>query len=294
MSALGKRFSVPSIVGAAALLVLSCGSNHAPAAFLHHVRGDLYAYAHNANNGVPISREILAGEHTSVADSATQVGPSGNTATSSYYASLAAGALGSYVYGYGPHANEYGGGGASVEASVHMDDQLYVTIPAGTYAEDLYIALHGHIEGSISTSGIEGTRESNAYQTWYFNLGGPLGGDGMVSVRTPNIYPDDSPYIVDQDFILTARVLYAGEITSDRVVSLTITASLQSKGGALATYPYGDQVTSVLCDFYHTGEFTSFVLPEGCTWESASGVFLPEPTALLLIAVGLGAIRRRR
>ncbi len=280
-------------VGLVVFLILFCAVAPVMAAE-YHVKGDLYAYAHNA--GTPIIRDIPLGEGTSIADSATQVGPSGNIATSSYYANLATGSIGTYIYGYGPHADEYGGGGASVECSTHMDDRIYLTIPAGTYDEDLYVFMNGHIEGTISASGIDGDRASNAYQTWYFLLGSTLGGGGTVSVRTPNVYPDTSPYVVNESFELNARVLYAGTYASERVVALSVIASLKSKGGALGTYPYGDQTTSVLCDFYNTGQFTSFIVPDGCTWTSASGVFaVPEPgTVVLMMIGGLGLVRRRK
>lgn len=258
----------------------------------YHVRGDLYAYAHNANNGVPIVRDIPAGDHRSVADTATQIGPTGNVATSSYYASLAAGRIGSYVYGYGPHADLYEGGGAHVEATVSMDDRITITVPAGTYDEDLYVTLHGRLDGMITAQGVDGTRESNVHQTWQFSLYAPLGGDGTFNTSTPvYAYPDTSPVVVDQPFTLTGRILYAGTYSSDQTVLVSILASLQARGSALSTYPYGDQVTSVLCDFNNTGQFTALELPEGCTWTSSSGVFMteiPEPTssALLLSFAG--------
>jgi len=290
-----RRLSPFTGGGLAVCLVCLLAAAPASAALDHHVSGDLYAYAHNANAGVPISRDIPAGAATSVADTATQIGPTGNTATASYYANLATGSLGTYIYGHGPQANVYGGGGASLEAHVHMDDRIYVTIPPGTYGQDLYVALHGHVEGVISAAGVDGSRASNGYQVWYFSLGGPLGGDGTFSVRTDNIYPDTSPYVVNEDFTLTARVLYDGTYATERVVTLFVVASLKSKGAALGTYPYGDETTSVLCDFYHTGEFTSLVVPDGCTWESGSGVFIPEPATMGLLAAGaLALIRRRR
>ena len=290
-----RRVLSPFGCGALAVGVVCLLAAPALAALDYHVSGDLYAYAHNADGGVPISRSILASAATRVADNATQTGPSGNIATASYYADLGTGMLGTFIYGYGPQANVYGGGGASLETTVSMDDRIYVTIPPGTYDDDLYVVLHGHVEGTIRAAGIDDSRESNAYQTWTFSLAGPLGGDGTYSVRTDNIYPGMSPYVVDQDFTLTARVLYADSYATDRVVNLFVSASLKSKGAALGTYPYGDETTSVLCDFYNTGEFTSLVVPAGCTWESGSGVFLPEPATLGLLGLGgLTLLRRRR
>ncbi|MCK4627282.1 MAG: hypothetical protein KAV00_18355, partial [Phycisphaerae bacterium] len=241
MCDLGKRFSPFVGVGLAACLISFFIV--APAlADEYYVKGNLYANAHGV--GTPINRDIPAGAATSVADSATQTGSSGNTATASYYADLATGSLGTYVFGYGPYANMYDGGGARVNSTVHMYDRIYVTIPAGTYDQDLYAVLNGHIEGVISTFGYDGNIGSLANHTWLFSFAGKFGGDGLFSDHTPNVYPDMSPYVVNQDFTLTARILYAGTLSSERIVQLSVRAKLESVGAARWTYPYGDPITS--------------------------------------------------
>jgi hypothetical protein len=265
----------------------------------YSVGGDLYAYAGPDGDIVNRSTSGL----TASSDSGVSSGSGGAVAVSRYFANLATGSLGTYISGDNPNADEYGGGTAAAEASAYFSDVLKLTIPAGTYDNDLYVTLSGYVNGSLSAFGWNGNdneaqaRYSNVYEIGTFYL---LCDGFALQKSDTETYADDSHSVVSttfsQTFDLTTQILVAGEYLTPRTVNVPVSASLLGKGTALNFYGCGinaDESSSMLSDFYSTGGFSSFNVPEGVTWTSDSGVFLiPEPATLLLL--GLGSIMLRK
>lgn len=265
----------------------SCG--RAMAAY--QIQGDLNA---SAAGGQSISRDVLPKPVTSLADSGTSTGTYGNYAYGAYFADLSTATLGTIVHGYGVRTDAAEAGGASLEVMVAFADSLTVTIPVGFYPDDLYVSVRGHVEGSLSARGSDGSRHSSVYQIYRFRLGGTLG--SMEEYLPIDVEDGEAPISHSKDFTLSARVLYGGTtLTSPRDAVLVVSAFLKGRGGALATYPpNGDATTEIVADFYNTGSFTSVEVPQGATWVSDSGVFLPEPGTLSVVLLGASVLVRRR
>ena len=275
------------------------------------VGGDLYAYA--AADGDIVNRSTSG--PTASSDSGVSSGSLGAVAESRYFANLATASLGTYIYGDNPGAILYHSS-ASADAYAHFNDTLQLTISPGTYNEDVYVTLSGYVNGSLSASGWNGNdnvaaaRYSNVYEVGSFFIGGGLGSDTFTLEKSDTeTYADKSHSVVSrtfsQTFDLTARILYAGTYSAERTANVSVSASLLGKGSALNFYGcgYADESSSMLSDFYSTGGFSSFNVPDGVTWTSDSGVFLteatvvPVPGAVLLGSIGLtfsGCLLKRR
>jgi len=240
------------------LLLASMSAAHKSYAASFRVDGELRASG--AEYPDDVRRELEGPDQTYLSDSAINYGTHGEVAEARYYANLT-GSLGTYISADCPDANAFGTPGASAEATVSLYDQLTVTIPAGTYGEDLYVTLHGCVEGVFSAYGWDGNtgnpRNSNVYAVGSFRLGGGLGSETYAFDATDTaVYsnPDGSlnSRAFSHDFALSARVLYAGTYTSDRTAALTVSAYLKSKGAGLSFYPStnpGSETSGMCSDF---------------------------------------------
>lgn len=281
-----------------AVILYACTFLYMNAAYASYsVTGNIYAYA--SGGGPLIDRDADADPHTSLTDYGVSNGSSGSVAKAKYFANLATGWLGTYVYGYSPKANTYEGGAASAASLVSFNDTISLTIPAGDYASDLYVTLHGFLNGHLVASGGIGDLESNVAQVGNFRIGSGLGGDEFVFPVT-RVHSSDGELTISESFELSAPILRGGlTLTTPQTVTVLVNASIKGSGSALSTYPYGSEITSMLSDFYSTGGFTAFDIPEGVTWTSDSGVFLsqapiPLPPSFVLFSFGLLSLMRFR
>lgn len=198
---------------------------------------------------------------------------------------------------------EYGGRTSVAEAGISMADDLYFTVPAGTYAEALTVSFLGHADYYLSASGYYGARGdfvvrldppyASVQRFW-----GPVGDQVIVGSVPPGAGALFNGQIGDAyPFELGAVLLPAGTTLSQPLeIGLRLHLGLgQGKtllAGPLTTlepiYSYGDSRFDLVID--------QIRLPAGVTFTSSSGVYLsevavvPEPAAWLLMSVGLGLI----
>ena len=262
----------------------------------YSVGGSIWAYA-TPGGGDPITRSLSYNTQPFVSDTATYAGYDGSMGQAQYFANLATGLIGTYVSGYCPDPQGQGlGMSGSGTAEASFNDTLHLTIPSGTYNSDLYVTLSGFVNGYLSASGSSLGNESNVYEVGEFKLIGPgyfpsNVGIFSLNVNDTHIYSSTSPKSISVSFDFTVKILAASTLDSPKTVDLTVSAWLKGKGAA-RTWRNGS--ASMLSDFYTTGGFESFEVPDGVTWTSDSGVFIPEPATVLLLGLGSMMLRKRR
>lgn len=261
----------------------------------YSVGGSLDIYAYDSDGYFKENTNVSA---TSILDSETVNGDCGDFAIGAYYANLATASLGTNAYSYGDGDQCGGDGGASCKAYASFFETFTFDIAAGTYTEDLYVTLYGHLDGTIGSYG-----SATAYQKWNFALASSLGGD---TFNDGNTQYNQS---IDTDFSLTAMILRSGTYNNDRTVTATLSSYLKSVT-SVPTLSNSTEGAWADVDYYSTGQFLSLVTPDGVTWTSASGVFLtdvpttgttvttPIPTSIFLATIGFATssswLKRRR
>lgn len=198
-----------------------------------------------------------------------------------------------------------GGNHASASAAVQMADDVYFTIPAGTYLDPLVVGFRGHADYYLSAAG-----DYFARADFRAAMYGPVG-------RVQRYWAAEGPEVVSQvwpgptyrlplyngqiggvyPFQLGAVLLPPGTtLDAPKVVGLRLELAL-GHGWTLVSglgtldpegYSYGDSRASLAID--------TLYLPAGVTFTSSSGVFLsnvavvPEPEAWALLLAGLGLV----
>ncbi|MBN2132898.1 MAG: PEP-CTERM sorting domain-containing protein [Sedimentisphaerales bacterium] len=252
------------------------------------VRGELSV---GASGATTYNEEYNIAGQESLSGSASVTGTVGDWASGAYYTNLATGSLGTRAYAYGD-GDKFSsvGGGAKSTAFAYFYDTLTFYIPSGNYADDLYVSLDGHLDGTIGTYGADSSYYPTAYQTWYFLFSSGLGGNTLYSNGAYPYYES-----INTDFLLTSKLLSKGEYANDRTVTVRLQASLKSVV-SVPSQLYTTEDAWADVDFYSTGKFLSLDTPDGVTWTSESGVFLsdvpavspvPEPASMILVSLGL-------
>jgi hypothetical protein len=222
-----------------------------------------------------------------------------NAANGAFKVDLAEGSVGTYAFADNGHDVSYSNA-ASAQASASLQETLFFMIPSGTFHSDMYVYLHGTLEGDMTIYHTDNLTDPVpvVQHSWQFSLSGALGRDSYDSGGTTL----DGVNFLDESFTLKVLLVAAGEYASERIVTMNVLASMMSTAAVQNHRVDNDHVE---CDFLNTGQFTSLEVPDGVTWTSSSGVFLtasttpvPEPGTILLLLGGLaglaGFLRLRR
>jgi len=213
------------------------------------VAGELNVFAYGAT---AYNKEFNIAGQASLSDSASVTGTVEDFANGAYYTNLATGSLGTRAYAYSDYDVGSQVGGASSTAYAAFWDKLTFSIPAGTYAKDLYVTLNGHLDGTIGTGGSDPEHLATATQEWYFRFASGLGGSVQFDSGLGTGLCTDP--ITNTDFSLTPKILSGGTYDSDRTATVWLTAYLKSIASA-PTQEGSDAWADV--DFYSTGRFLS-------------------------------------
>jgi hypothetical protein len=237
---------------------------------------------------------------TTLSDTMQIGGVYGQSSDASYHFDLAAGTMGNYVHvhnapviGVAAHAN------GTAYSQISFTEWLDITIPAGTYAGDVNVVLNGSLEGSVSMTG-----------TWSYPTKYPANQNQSVSIGNTALgraqaypYPygpgwlaaTELPYVLNDNFSLVLTMLPGGStLTEPLTQTITVAANLST-----TVQNYGNEYQSITGQFGNTLRLTSFIVPDGVTWTSESGVFLasvPEPATMGVLVIGIvvGLHRRNR
>jgi len=256
----------------------------AAAAFPYEIEGSLNVAAEGAG-GNQIIRSLGPLAVTTLADQEQVVGAQTAHGDARYFADLATGTLGAFAFaenGCDPGCLSWTL--SQAEAQVRMQDTLAVVVPAGYYEQGVYAELRGVIEGSLWASSpydplvwalLDWEVKANAFRNH----------DRIVV--NDQLLPVEAPVSID------LRLVGPGEsVWEQTTFEVLVSAKLET-----SVYPHSLSTdANAGSDFYGTLRIDSFTVPQGVSWTSASGVFLPEPANAAQIAAALAALfalRRR-
>lgn len=240
-------------------------------------------------------------------DGATATGPADpsglhNSGTAGFWYDLAQGAVGASVLAYNNRQYDWSASNwrfydnAAAFSGVSASEDLYFSIPAGSYADPIKVRLLGQVEGDLAASG--------NYTAWALiqaALGEPenpavadawsLGDSFRASASVNN-----SAEHVAEAFALEATLIAPGtSLAQNRTVGLRVGLGLELNAKS-DVWPDQHVPGGAEALFASTLKIYAVEVPEGVTWTSSSGSFLtsaqpvPEPSPGLLLAVGLVGI----
>lgn len=242
-------------------------------------------------------------------DDVTQTGPADpwglhNTGWAGVRYDLAKGSVGAFAWAYNNRQFDYSVwdyrffDNATAAAGVGVADDLYFTIPAGSYPDPLKVTISGLVQGEMVATG-----NYSVHATYKASLGAPENRavPKVWSVNQGSFF-DGAHFVnnalnVNELFSLEATLLKPGTtLLESKTVGLRL-GLLLGDGGTISAY------TPVLWDqrvqgsarsmFGNTMRIYALDVPDGVTWTSSSGVFLsdiqpiPEPSEALLMSLGL-------
>lgn len=245
-------------------------------------------------------------------DDLTAAGPADpwalhNTGWAGIHWDLATGSVGAFAWAYNNRQFDYSVwdyrffDNAAAYAGVSVADDLYFTIPAGSYAEALKVTISGLVQGTMAASGDYranaiykaglGVPENAAVPSvWSLDQGSFSGGTHLMN----------DALSVNQLFTLEATLLKPGtSLVESKTVGLRLGLSL-GDGGTVSALPvvWPDQHIQggAQSIFGSTMRIYALDIPAGVSWTSSSGVFLsdiqpiPEPSSALLMSLGLVSV----
>lgn len=245
-------------------------------------------------------------------DDATAVGPEDfhglhNIGMAGFHYDLASGTVGAFALANNNRQYDWSTmmwryyDNAAAATGVSMADDLYFTIPPGSYVQPLKVRLLGHVEGDVSASG-----NYAAHATFKAALGQP--GNPAVS---PAWQWDDAflwgahltndALAVNDSFTLEVTLLQAGtSLAESKTVGVRLGLVL-GDGGTLSAqpnvvWPDPHLAGAAHSSFANTLRIYALEVPAGVTWTSSSGVFLtelqpiPEPAVALLMTLGVACV----
>jgi hypothetical protein len=240
------------------------------------------------------NRSVGPVETTSLADQYSAIGSyAGNEAEARWSADLALGTLRGFAYGANEFSPGLGWRWANGDAHVWMKDTLTLELPAGSYPSGAAIGVSGIVNGSLQSTGID--LFSDATVRWSVQLQ-QLDGYGYDEIQDDRTASNGETVAVAEPFSLSFQVLSPGSnLTNPLTVTVRVLANLQviaDTYNSLANQHLVEQT-----DLWNTMQILSVDAPQGATWTSASGVFLPEASVATQAAtalLALAALRRRR
>ena len=212
---------------------------------------------------VDASQEIqCVDQETDIYLSEELTGPSGNTAGAQAIGSLALGWQSAYGSGITPDIEA---GIASGTANGKLKDRLTFILPAGTYNEDVIVALRGWVSGTFTITGDGSPSGRATYRAC-------LGTGNCVSW----VWNDEDGWAFSENFLFSRRLVTAGTtLSAPRIRTFSISSKLSIRGQSS-----GGNVSSGYTEISVALHLLPMNLPNGATWSSESGVFLSEPLCL--------------
>jgi len=231
-----------------------------------------------------------------------------SSADATHGASLAAGLL--WVHTRAEHEDRYGD--ADARASAALFDFIYLDVPAGFYPAGISLSIDGRFTGQVD---VRGDLQTTADVHWQAVLELNTSEEDSVFGRV-QLSASDSPTVdgtrqqsIDEPFGLTVElyppgstvdtgfvipVRYYMSLGDNEDLSLGTVRSISFEGDVTSPTPGGEATIDMLS----TAAITSItVVGDGVTWESESGVLLPEPGIALSLFVGgmsVALLARRR
>lgn len=198
-------------------------------------------------------------EETAIYLSEELEGPDENMAGAQSVGSLAMGWQTAYGSGITPSIEA---GIAIGDANGELRDRISFTIPAGTYDEDIIVALQGWVSGTFTITG-DGNPCGRATYSACF------GSANCIN----RIWEDEYGWAFSDFYILYAQLVSAGTtLTAPRIVSRSILSRFSANGQSSKNH-----VSSGYTEISAAIRIEPVNLPDGVTWVSDSGAFLSTP-----------------
>lgn len=236
----------------------------------YDVRYDYYVYA-TQSDGIPIADDAILTGETFVSGSFTKNGDAGvgNHGTVDFLADLATGSVTSYSHAYGARIGSTGYTATGRVESIAFTDRLSCLVPAGTYAEGVYVTLSGHVLGSLSS-----TLHAGAQAQYYIVFGSDSHSPAALAIDIS----ESGTMAVNDSFSLTHQLVAPGAtLATDQTYAVPISAGFNGNRAWTTSSTPGDYTADASVDFDPGIQILSLAVPETISCDSDSGVFFTDP-----------------